>query len=80
MSSLAETKQKIIEIIETLRIYINQDGGDLEFLDYIDGYVHIRIMGACVGCALIDSTYHDGLESILKNEVPEIKGVIIDTK
>lgn len=70
-----EVRQKIIEIIESLRVYVNQDGGDLEFVDYKDGYVYIKILGACIGCEFINVTYNDGIESILKEEIPEIIGV-----
>lgn len=76
-------KEKIIEeineVVESIRFYVNQDGGDLEFVDYNEktGAVTIKIMGACVGCALIDLTYKDGLETILKNEVEGVTSVII---
>lgn len=69
---------KINEIIESIRIFVNQDGGDLEFLKFEDGYVHIKILGACIGCAFVEDTYNEGLEEILKDELPDdIKGVII---
>lgn len=74
-----EIISKINEVIDSIRIYVNQDGGDLEFIKYENGYVHIRILGACIGCAFIEDTYNDGLEEILKEELPnEIKGVIIE--
>ncbi len=71
--------KEIEEVIESIRFYINQDGGDLEFIDFdLDtGVVSIRVLGACVGCALIDLTYKDGVETILKAEVPEVKEVKI---
>ncbi|WP_412032619.1 NifU family protein [Malacoplasma muris] len=71
--------KEIEEVIESIRFYINQDGGDLEFIDFdLDtGVVSVRVLGACVGCALIDLTYKDGVETILKAEVPEVKEVKI---
>lgn len=74
-----EIVEEIKEVIDSIRFYINQDGGDLEFVDfdYDLGEVTIKIMGACVGCALIDVTYKDGLETILKNEVEGVKTVVI---
>ena len=65
---------EIKDVIEAMRFYINQDGGDLEFVECNpdNGEVVIKLLGQCVGCALIDVTYKDGLETILKNEV---KGV-----
>lgn len=69
----------IQEVIESIRFYINQDGGDLEYVDFdLDtGIVSIKILGACVGCALVDLTYKDGVETILKAEIPEVKEVEI---
>lgn len=77
MRSNQEIETEIIDLIESLRIYINQDGGDLEYLGYKDGVVSIRILGACVGCEFIDITYNDGLEEILKDNIPEIKALKI---
>ncbi|MBD5445773.1 MAG: NifU family protein [Mycoplasma sp.] len=76
-----EKAKKIIdeikEVIESMKFYINQDGGDLEYLDYDyeSGQVTIKILGACVGCSLIDVTYKEGLENILKSEVKGVNSV-----
>lgn len=76
---LKETIAEIKDVIESIRFYVNQDGGDLEYVDFDgnSGIVTIRILGNCVGCPLIDLTYKDGLEVILKNEVPGVNGVDI---
>ncbi|AGM25735.1 NifU-like domain-containing protein [Spiroplasma syrphidicola EA-1] len=63
------------DIIDNLRPYINQDGGDIEFVELKDDIVYIRLGGACVNCGLIDMTIKDGVEQIVKNELPEIKAV-----
>ncbi len=68
---------KINEILDSLRIYINQDGGDVEFIKYEDQKVFIKVKGACVDCYAIDFTYKEGLETILQEEIPEIKEVVI---
>lgn len=74
-----EIVEEIKDIIESIRFYVNQDGGDLEYVDFDHktGQVTIRILGACVGCALIDMTYKDGLETILKNEVKGVNSIKI---
>ncbi len=73
-----EIIEKINEVIESLRIYINQDGGDVEFLKYENNKVYVKVLGACVGCGAIEFTYKDGLETILKEEIPEIEEVIVE--
>jgi len=40
-----------------------------------DGIVYVQMLGACVGCAAIDTTLKDGVETILLEEVPGIIGV-----
>lgn len=70
-------KERIHEVIESLRVYVNQDGGDLEFVDFKDGIVYIKILGACVGCEFVDITYKEGVETILMDEFQEIKEVQI---
>lgn len=52
------------------------DGGNIEFVKYEDGIVYIKMLGACAGCALIDTTLKDGVECAIKEEVPTVKEVI----
>lgn len=72
--------QKAIEkqaraVIDKLRPYINRDGGDIKFVKYEEGIVYVQMLGACVGCAAIDTTLTYGVETILLEEVPGIIGV-----
>ncbi|MFP4286188.1 MAG: NifU family protein [Candidatus Izemoplasmataceae bacterium] len=70
-----EIINQVTEIIEKLRPYINRDGGDIKFVKYEEGIVYVQMLGACVGCAAIDTTLTDGVEAILLEEVPGIIGV-----
>lgn len=76
-SKKEEIINEIKDVLDSLRYYIKQDGGDLEFCNYDDtnGEVTIKILGACVGCSMIDMTYKDGVETILKSEIKEIKSI-----
>ena len=69
-------EKKILDIIEMIRPYLNSDGGDIEFIKYEEGYVYVKLIGACQHCAFSDETIKNGLEDNLKTEIPEIKGVI----
>lgn len=71
-----ETENKIIEVINKLRPYLNNDGGDIEFIKYEDNVVYIKMIGACAECELIDITLNEGIEYAIKEEVPEVKKVI----
>ena len=67
---------QIIQIIDRIRPFIQRDGGDIRLYKYEDGIVYIKLYGACVGCGFIDSTLYDGVESILKDEIPEVVKVV----
>ena len=67
---------KIKEVIDNLKPYLINDGGNIEFIKYEEGIVYIKLLGACANCGLIDVTLYDGIEAVLKDEIPEIKGVV----
>ena len=71
-----EIETKIIELFNNLRPYLQMDGGDIEFIKYEDNYVYIKLTGACAHCDFQDITIKDGIEDMLKSEIPEIQGVI----
>ena len=73
---MTKMEDKIKEVINKLRPYINMDGGDIEFIKYEDGYVYLKLTGACSSCMYQDDTINDGVLEMFKNEIPEIKGVI----
>ena len=54
---------------------LQADGGDLEFVDYVDGVVQLRLKGACHGCPSASITLKDGIEARLKERFPDIVGV-----
>ncbi|QBQ07976.1 NifU family protein [Spiroplasma gladiatoris] len=69
-------EQKVKDVIEQLKMYVRQDGGDMEFVALKDKIVYIRLLGNCVGCGLTNLTYKEGVESILFEEFPyDINGV-----
>lgn len=68
-------RDEIKEILDTLKIYIQQDGGDFEFIDYVDNVVTIKLSGACVSCSSIDTTYQDGIQELLRDEID--KNIIV---
>lgn len=71
-----KSEKKIIEIINHLRPFLNNDGGNIEFIKYEDNIVYIKMMGACANCHMLDLTLKEGIEATIKEEVPEVKEVI----
>lgn len=73
---MKEKEAKIIEIINRLRPFLVNDGGNIEFIKYEDNIVYIKMMGACSNCQMLDLTLKDGIEAAIKEEVPEVIQVI----
>ncbi len=73
---MKDTEKKIIEVIDTLRPFLINDGGDIEFVKYENNIVYIKMIGACAECSMLDFTLKDAIETSIKEEVPEVKEVI----
>lgn len=67
---------QIKEILDTLRPYLNMDGGDVEFIEYKDKIVYVKLTGACAACMFSDETVKNGLYETIKADIPEVEGVI----
>ena len=68
--------ENIIAVLEELLPYIEADGGSLQYVETEDGYVKVRLGGACETCAMSVMTLKQGIEKKLMMEIPEVKGVI----
>jgi Fe-S cluster biogenesis protein NfuA len=68
-------REKVEAAIQTIRPALVADGGDIELVDVVYGVVKVRLKGACSGCPHAAMTLKDGVERILKRDVPEIKKV-----
>ncbi len=71
-----KTEDKIKEILNSLRPYLNMEGGDIEFVKYEDKIVYIKLTGACAACMFSDDTIQYSVFETLKSEIPEIEKVI----
>ena len=67
---------KIIEVINQLRPFLNSEGGDIEFIKYDDGFVYVKLYGACMMCEYKYFTIQDNIFEAIKAEVSNVKGVI----
>ncbi|MDD3027503.1 MAG: NifU family protein [Erysipelotrichaceae bacterium] len=72
---MEEVVEQIKAVLNKIRPYLNRDGGDIEYVDFVDGIVYVRMLGACAGCGMIESTLYDGVQQILMEEVPQVIGV-----
>ena len=68
-------REKVQAAIEKIRPMLQRDGGDVELVDVQDGIVTVRLKGACHGCPMAQMTLKNGIEKLLKREVPEVQSV-----
>ncbi len=66
-------EEKIREVLNKIRPNLQKDGGDVEFVSEEDGIVKVRLQGACAGCPMSQMTLKNGIERLLKTEIPEVK-------
>jgi Fe-S cluster biogenesis protein NfuA len=70
-------KEKVQDAIEEIRPQLQGDGGDIELVDVgEDGTVKVKLTGACHGCPMAAMTLKQGVESFLKEKIPQVKEVV----
>lgn len=69
-------ENKILEVLNKIKPFLNNDGGDVEFVRFRDGIVYVRLLGACANCGISDFTLSEMIESALTFEIPEVIGVV----
>lgn len=71
-----EIEKKINSVLDKIRPYLENDGGNVTFKRFEDGIVYVSLIGACSNCPLAEQTLQDGIENALINEIPEVIKVI----
>lgn len=71
-------EEKIEKSLDSIRPSLKADGGDIEFVSFDEkkGLVKVKLMGMCTNCPMAHVTLKEGVEAVLKKEVPEVKEVI----
>jgi len=69
-------EEKVKATLDAIRPSLQADGGDVELVGVEDGVVKVKLTGACAGCPMSTLTLKNGIERILKQQVPEVKEVV----
>ena len=69
-------QEKVQAALDKIRPSLEADGGDVKLIEVKDGVVKLKLTGACAGCPMSQMTLKNGIERILKREVPEVKSVV----
>eukprot|EP00397_Hematodinium_sp_SG-2012_P025739 GEMP01026913.1.p1 GENE.GEMP01026913.1~~GEMP01026913.1.p1 ORF type:complete len:222 (+),score=29.55 GEMP01026913.1:38-703(+) len=73
-----EPIEKQIEELLMTRVqpFVQQDGGDIEFLEYKDNVVYIKMQGACAGCPKSNITLNFQIKNLVQHFFPDVVDVV----
>lgn len=71
-----ETVTRVMDALESIRPFLNRDGGDIELVDVVEDRVLVKLHGNCNGCPMSFSTMKLGVENTIKQFAPEIREVV----
>lgn len=69
---MEQIEKKIVEILEKIRPFLVDDGGDIEFVEFKDGIVYVKMLGHCQNCPMIQTTLKENIELAIISEIPEV--------
>lgn len=71
-----ELEQKVKNVIDQIRSYLEADGGNIRFVELMDdNVVNVELQGACASCPMSIMTLKQGVEQALVKELPQVKSV-----
>jgi Fe-S cluster biogenesis protein NfuA len=66
-------KERVQTVLDQIRPALQADGGDVALVDVTDeGVVQVQLQGACRGCPMSQLTLANGVERVLKEQIPEV--------
>jgi len=69
------TKERVEAILHRVRPFLQADGGDIELVSLDGNTANVRLTGVCAGCPSAEMTLYLGIETALKEEMPEFEGL-----
>jgi len=76
ITDLKKTRALVEKALNRVRPALQADGGDAEIVEIsLEGVVTLKLVGACGGCAMSTMTLKQGIERVIRMEVPEIVSV-----
>lgn len=73
----SDVERRIVEILDReIRPAVAMDGGDIVFERFEDGVVYLFLQGSCAGCPSATMTLKMGIETRLREAIPEVQEVV----
>ena len=68
---------KIESVLDTIRPYLQSDGGDVELVEVqSNNDVILRLTGACSSCSMSEMTMTAGIEESLRKSIPDLGKIV----
>ena len=68
-------EEDIKKALDEIRPALQADGGDVEYVGLEGDIVKVRLTGACGGCPMATMTLKQGIEQVIKRQVPGVSSV-----
>jgi Fe-S cluster biogenesis protein NfuA len=69
--------QRVEIALDRVRPMLQADGGDIELIDVSEHSIRVKMTGACSHCSSSRLTLDEGVERVLRDEIPEFKELIV---
>ena len=69
------TKERVESVLSRVRPFMQADGGDIELLGVTGNCADVRLTGMCAGCPSAHMTLYLGVETALREEMPEFESL-----
>ena len=66
-------RERIESVLNRVRPFLQADGGDIELITVSGNSAEVRLTGMCAGCPSAHMTLHVGVESAIREEIPEFE-------
>jgi Fe-S cluster biogenesis protein NfuA len=73
-----DTETRVLAALEQVRPYLKSHGGNVEFLNLVEGVVHLRLEGHCHGCPSSAATLRGTIEKAIYEAAPDVAGIEVE--
>jgi len=69
------TRERVEAVLNRVRPFIQADGGDIELVEVTGNSADVKMTGMCAGCPSAHMTLYLGVETALREEIPEFESL-----
>ena len=69
------SRERVESVLNRVRPFLQADGGDIELMTVNGNSAEVRLSGMCAGCPSAHMTLHVGVETAIREEIPEFEAL-----